>query len=291
MPPIKVNDNLSLRSREYTILIKGVEVARYELPAGQELAIPSAGIDGSVEGKPTKDPAFNLAAVWVPSERAAFARSRGYTVVDDVSVLGTHFSEVVRRHAHELFNRQDTKNFCDRVSQNNPKVVEDLVPKMLPLSVIQRVLQNLLRERVPIRDAVTILEALSEGSQMTKNPVLLTEYVRQAIRRLIVSTHVNAQGEVSAYLIEPAAEHVVESAVEHSEHNSVLGLAPQAARDFVARITRKFERPDASAILLVNPGVRYFVRQLLETAFPEVAVLSHSEVPPEIKVKSLGWIG
>jgi flagellar biosynthesis protein FlhA len=291
MPPIKVNDNLSLRSREYTILVKGVEVARYELPAGQELAIPSAGIDGSVEGKPTKDPAFNLAAVWVPSERAAFARSRGYTVVDDVSVLGTHFSEVVRRHAHELFNRQDTKDFCDRVSQNNPKVVEDLVPKMLPLSVIQRVLQNLLRERVPIRDAVTILEALSEGSQMTKNPVLLTEYVRQAIRRLIVSTHVNAQGEVSAYLIEPAAEHVVESAVEHSEHNSVLGLAPQAARDFVARITRKFERPDASAILLVNPGVRYFVRQLLETAFPEVAVLSHSEVPPEIKVKSLGWIG
>jgi flagellar biosynthesis protein FlhA len=291
MPPVKVNDNLSLRSREYAILIKGVEVARYELLAGQELAIPSAGIDGSVEGKPTKDPAFNLAAVWVPSERAAFARSRGYTVVDDVSVLGTHFSEVVRRHAHELFNRQDTKNFCDRVAQNNPKVVEDLVPKMLPLSVIQRVLQNLLRERVPIRDAVTILEALSEGAQMTKNPVLLTEYVRQAIRRLIVSTHVNAQGEVSAYLIEPSAEHVVESAVEHSEHNSVLGLAPQAARDFVTRITRKFERPDASAILLVNPGVRYFVRQLLETAFPEVAVLSHSEVPPEIKVKSLGWIG
>ena len=162
---------------------------------------------------------------------------------------------------------------------------------MLPLSVIQRVLQNLLRERVPIRDAVTILEALSEGAQMTKNPVLLTEYVRQAIRRLIVSTHVNAQGEVSAYLIEPSAEHVVETAVEHSEHNSVLGLAPQAARDFVTRITRKFERPDASAILLVNPGVRYFVRQLLETAFPEVAVLSHSEVPPEIKVKSLGWIG
>jgi len=291
MPPVKVNDNLSLRSREYSILIKGVEVARYELPAGQELAIPSAGTDASLEGKPTRDPAFNLAAVWVPSERASYARSRGYTVVDDVSVLGTHLSEVVRRHAHELFNRQDTKSFCDRVSQNNPKVVEDLVPKMLPLSVIQRVLQNLLRERVPIRDAATILEALSEGAQMTKNPILLTEYVRQAIRRLILSTHLNAQGEVSAYLLEPSAEHVVESSIEHSEHNSVLGLAPQAARDFVARITRKLERPDASAVLIVNSGVRYFIRQLLETAFPDVAVLSHNEVPPEIKVKSLGWIG
>ncbi len=291
MPPVKVNDNLSLRSGEYSILIKGVEVARYELQAGQELAIPSAVMDGSVEGRPTKDPAFNLAALWIPSERSAFARSRGYTVVDAVSVLGTHFSEVVRRHAHELFNRQDTKSFCDRVAQNNPKVVEDLVPKMLPLSVIQRVLQNLLRERVPIRDGVTILEALSEGAQMTKNPILLTECVRQAIRRLIVSSHVNAQGEVSAYLMEPSAEHVVEAAVEHSENNSVLGLAPQTARDFVSRITRKFEKPESSAILLVNPGVRYFIKQLLETAFPDIAVLSHSEVPPEIKIRSLGWIG
>lgn len=291
MPPVKVNDNLSLRSREYSILIKGVEVARFELQAGQELAIPSAGLDGSVEGKPTKDPAFNLAALWIPSDRAAFARGKGYTVVDDVSVLGTHFSEIVRRHAYELFNRQDTKSFCDRVAQNNPKVVEDLVPKMLPLSVIQRVLQNLLRERVPIRDGVTILEALSEAAQMTKNPVLLTEYVRQAIRRVIVSSHLNPQGEVTAYLMEPSAEHVVESAVEHSEHNSVLGLAPQAARDLVTRITRKIDRPNSSAIVIVNPGVRYFVKQLLESAFPEVAVLSHSEVPPEVKVKSLGWVG
>jgi flagellar biosynthesis protein FlhA len=290
LPPVKVNDNLSLRSREYTVLIKGVEMGRFEMPAGQELAIPSAGVDGSVEGKPTKDPAFQLAALWIPSERAALARSKGYTVVDDVSVMGTHLSEVVRRHAHELFSRQDTKAFCDRVAQGNPKVVEDLVPKMLSLSVIQRVLQNLLRERVPIRDSVTILEALSEGAQMTKNPVLLTEYVRQSIRRAIVSSHVT-QGELTAYMVEPSAEHAVEAAVEHTEHNSVLGMAPQSARDLVGRITRKLERPDSSAVVLVNPSIRYFVKQLLETAFPDVTVLSHSEVPPEIKIKSLGWVG
>ncbi len=291
MPPVKVNDNVSLRAREYTLFIKGVEMGRYEMPAGQELAIPSAGVDGSVQGAPTKDPAFHLAALWIPADRASFARSRGYTVVDDVSVMGTHLSEVVRRHAHELFSRQDTKNFCDRVAQSNPKVVEDLVPKMLSLSVIQRVLQNLLRERVSIRDSVTILEALSEGAQMTKNPVLLTEYVRQAIRRAIIASHVNQQSELAAYLVEPAAEHAVEAVVEHSEHNSVLGLPPQAARDMVGRITRKLERPDSSAVVLVNPSIRYFVKQLLETAFPDVTVLSHSEVPPEIKVKSLGWIG
>jgi flagellar biosynthesis protein FlhA len=157
--------------------------------------------------------------------------------------------------------------------------------------VIQRVLQNLLRERVPIRDSVTILEALSEGAQMTKNPVLLTEYVRQSIRRAIVSSHVTQQGELTAYMVEPSAEHAVEAAVEHSEHNSVLGLAPQSARDLVGRITRKLERPDSSAVVLVNPSIRYFVKQLLETAFPDVTVLSHSEVPPEIKIKSLGWVG
>ncbi len=291
LPPVKVNDNLSLRSREYTISIKGVEVARYEMPAGQELAIPSASVDGSMEGKPTKDPAFNLAALWIPAERAVQARSKGYTVVDEVSVMGTHLTEVVRRHAHELFSRQDAKAFCDRVAQNNPKVVEDLVPKLLSLSVVQRVLQNLLRERVPIRDSVTILEALSEGAQMTKNPVLLTEYVRQSIRRAIVSSHLTQQGELTAYMVEPSAEHAVEAAVEHSEHNSVLGLAPQAARDLVGRITRKLERPDSLAVVLVNPSIRYFVKQLLETAFPDVTVLSHSEVPPEIKIKSLGWVG
>jgi len=291
LPPVKVNDNLALKSREYSIVLKGVELARYELPAGHELAIPAGAMDGSLEGKPTKDPAFGLAALWIPNERASFARSRGYTVVDDVSVLGTHLSEVVRRHAHELFTRQDTKNFCDRVAQGNPKVVEDLVPKLLAYSAVQRVLQNLLRERVPIRDSVTILEALSEAAQMSKNPVLLTEYVRQAIRRVIVKSHTNPQGEIAAYLVEPSAEQTVEAAVEHSEHNSVLSLAPQAAREFVSRLTRKLERPDSSAVVLTNPAIRYFVKQLIETALPEVAVLSHNEVPPEIKVKSLGWIG
>ncbi len=232
LPPVKVNDNLSLRSREYSILIKGVEIARYELPGGQELAIPSGGVDSSVEGKPTKDPAFGLAALWIPADRAAFARSRGYTVVDDVSVLGTHLSEVIRRHAHELFSRQDTKNFCDRVAQANPKVVEDLVPKMLPYALVQRVLQNLLRERVPIRDGVTILEALSEGAQMTKNPVLLTEYVRQAIRRVIVTSHLNAQGEIPAYLVEPSTEQAVDGTAGlecHRAHKSGSPLLREAA--------------------------------------------------------------
>ena len=148
--------------------------------------------------------------------RRTSRRSKGYTVVDAVSIIGTHLTEVVRRHAHELFTRQDTKTFCDRVAQDNPKVVEDLVPKLLQLATVQRVIQNMLRERVPIRDAVGILEALGEAAQSSKNPVLLTEYVRQSIRRGIVRPLMNAQGELPAYLLDPSIERAIESTIEHA---------------------------------------------------------------------------
>src|SRR5215813_7077175 len=132
-----------------------------------------------------------MSALWIPAERADKARNAGYTVVDSVSVLGTHLSELIRRHAYELFSRQDAKKLLDRVAVENPKVVEDLVPKLLPLAAVQRVLQNLLRERVSIRDGVTILEALGEAAATTRNPVLLTEYVRQALRRTIVKPYLS----------------------------------------------------------------------------------------------------
>jgi len=288
LPPVKVNDNIALRSREYTVLLKGVEIARYELPAGQELAIPTGRNNQALEGKPTKDPAFGLPAVWIPAERAEQARLAGYTVVDEISVMGTHLSETIRKYAHELFTRQDAKAFCDRVGLNNPKLIEDLVPKMLSLSLIQRVLQNLLRERVPIRDSVTILEALGEGSQMTKNPILLTEFVRQAIRRTLVKAHVNPQGELAAYLLDSGTEQMIEGVIEHGEHNSVLGLAPQAMRDVVNKISSKFDSSGNPSVVLTNSAVRYFVRQILEPVAPQVTVLSHNEVPPETKVKPLG---
>ena len=183
LPPVRVTDNLALRSREYVISLKGVEISRYELPQGCELAIPTGAASTPIEGQATRDPAFGMNALWIPSERAERARHAGYTVVDSVSVLGTHLSELIRRYAHELFSRQDAKRLLDRVAVEHPKVVEDVVPKLLPLATVQRVLQNLLRERVSIRDAVSILEALGEAGASTRNPVLLTEYVRQSIRR------------------------------------------------------------------------------------------------------------
>jgi flagellar biosynthesis protein FlhA len=225
LPPVRVTDNLSLRAREYVLLLKGSEVARHELPQGCELAINAGKVATPIEGLATREPAFGIPAVWIRPEQAEAARRAGYTVVDAPSVLGTHLAEIIRRYAHEIFTRQDAKRLLDRVTEEHPKVVEDLVPKLVPLAYVERVLQNLLRERVSIRDAVSILEALGEAANMTKNQILLTEFVRQAIRRMVVKPYMNANGDLAAYLVDPALEQIVESAIEHSARHGGAGVA------------------------------------------------------------------
>jgi flagellar biosynthesis protein FlhA len=294
LPPVRLTDNLSLKVGEYQILLKGVDVARFEMPQGHELAIhPGTGNVPRVEGIPTKEPAFGLQALWVTAANAESARTAGYTVVDQVSVLGTHLAEVVRQHCHELFSRQDAKKLLDRVTEENPKVVEDLVPKLLPLSLVQKILQNLLRERVPIRDAVSILESLSEGGQITKNPVLLTEYVRQSIRRMIVQPYLNASGDLPAYFLDPALEQTVEQSIEHTEHTSHLHLPPAQVKNLMDRIANFVSTSSNSGtpvVVLAGSPARFFISQIAEAGQRNIRVLAHGEVPSGIKVVSLGVI-
>jgi flagellar biosynthesis protein FlhA len=290
LPPVRVADNLALRSREYILSLKGVEISRFELPAGCELAIPAGNVEPGIEGQPAREPAFGMAALWIPADRAERARRAGYTVVDPISVLGTHLSETIRRHAHELFSRQDAKRLLDRVAVENPKAVEDLVPKLLSLATVQRVLQNLLRERVPIRDAVTILEALGEAASATRNPVLLTEYVRQSIRRAVVKPFVSRSGDLQAWFVDPAIEQAVEAAVEHGEQNSHLGLAPPTIRDILNRMSARVASPEAPVVAITSSGARHFLRQIAETALPNLYFVAHNEVPPGMRVQSLGTI-
>jgi flagellar biosynthesis protein FlhA len=290
LPPVRVTDNLSLRSREYVISLKGVDIARYELPQGCELAIATGAAGAPMEGQPTRDPAFGMNATWISADRADRARQSGYTVVDSVSVLGTHLSEIIRRHAHELFSRQDAKRLLDRVGVEHPKVVEDVVPKLLPLSTAQRVLQNLLRERVSIRDAVSILEALGEAGASTRNPILLTEYVRQAIRRAVVKPYLNRSGDLPAWFVDPAIEQAVEGAVEHGEQNSHIQLAPQHIREILNRISARIQSPETPVVAITSSGARYFLRQLTEPTLPNLFFLAHNEVPPGVRVQSLGNI-
>jgi flagellar biosynthesis protein FlhA len=290
LPPVRVTDNLSLRSREYAISIKGVEVARYELPQGCDLAIASGPVEAALEGQPTREPAFGMSALWIPSGRAERARNIGYTVVDGPSVLGTHLAELIRRCAHELLSRQDTKRLLDRVAVENPKAVEDLVPKLLPLAAVQRVLQNLLRERVSIRDAASILEALGEAATATRNTTLLTEYVRQAIRRTVVKPYLSRSGDLPAWFVDPAIEHAVESAVQHGEQNSHLALAPEAIRGIVNRVLSRVGTPETPVAAITSSAARYFLRQIVEPSAPSLFFLSHNEVPPGLRVQSLGNI-
>ena len=290
LPPVRVTDNTSLRAREYMVLLKGSEIGRYELLPGCELALPTAKADKAFPGQQTREPAFGLPALWVPLDKVDAARAAGHTVVDPVNVIGTHLSELIRQHATEMFSRQDAKQFCDRIAQDNSKVVEDLVPKLLSLASVQRVLQNLLRERVSIRDGVSILEALGEAAGSTKNPILLTEFVRQCLRRTVVKPYLNQKGELPAYIMDNTTEGAVESAVQHTESNSICVLAPQVVREIVGRLERKLDRREVPVVVLTSVGARFFLRQMVESSLGNVFFVSHNEVPAGVKIVSLGVI-
>jgi flagellar biosynthesis protein FlhA len=189
-----------------------------------------------------------------------------------------------------LFSRQDAKKLLDRVAAENPKVVEDLVPKLLPLATVQRVLQNLLRERVSIRDAVSILEALGEAAGTSRNPVLLTEYVRQTMRRSIVRPYLSPNGEMLAFFVDPQIEQTVEAAAEHTEHGSTCALHPNAIRDIAGKVSRTMGAPESPMVAICSSSARFFLRQLMEASQWNVFFLSHNEIPAGLKVHSLGVI-
>ncbi|MEZ5401120.1 MAG: flagellar biosynthesis protein FlhA [Bryobacteraceae bacterium] len=291
LPPVRLADNLGLKAGEYAISLKGIEIARYEIPPGSELVINTGGAGAPPQGTPTREPAFGLEAWWIPSVSAEDARAAGFTVVDPVSVLGTHLSELARRHSHELFSRQDAKKLVDRVAEQNPKLVEEAIPKLIPLALLHRIAQNLLREQVSIRDGVSIVEALGEAAAITRNAVLLTEFVRQSLRRTIVRPYLDRQNQLSAFFLDPSVEQAIEAAIEHGEHASQLQLAPQQVREVVERIARATGAQDGGGVILAGSPVRYFLRQVLESSLRGVAVLSHAEIPDEVRVTSRGVVG
>ena len=291
LPPVRIADNLGLKAAEYVIAIRGCPLERFELQPGCELAIhPGAAPAAPPGSKPTREPAFGIDAWWVPEERAESTRGAGFTVVDPVSVLGTHLAEVVKRYAHELFTRKDAKALIDRVGEDNSRLVEDLVPKVLPISAVQKVFQNLLRERVSIRDAGAILEALSEGAAMTRNTLLLTEYTRQALRRPIVQPYLDASGALPAYFVDPAIEQMIEAAVVHGEHGSQMNLPPQRIRDVGDRLRKISSGHEQSTVIVTSSTARPFLRQIAEGNLSNVCVLSQTELPPGTKVQSRGVV-
>ncbi|MDX2266592.1 MAG: flagellar biosynthesis protein FlhA [Bryobacter sp.] len=299
-PAVRITDNLRLGANEYRILIKNNEVARYELQRGMDLLLPPGAPDSAQNRDliqsflatgaiATTEPSFQMEACWIPSQEADRARTLGCTLVDALGVLSTHFSEVLKRHLHEVFSRADAKKFLDRLADENPKAVEELVPKLLSLSIVQKILQNLLREGVSIRDAGSILESLSEGAAMTKNPILLTEFVRQALKRTVVRPLLQGSSTLPVWQLEPALEQEFEASVEHAEFNSHITVGPARMRDLLNRLTTKLGSA-SGATLVTGSNARFFVRQITEQRFPHLKVLSHAEIPTSVQLVSLGQV-
>ncbi len=292
VPPVHITDNLQLGAKEYSILLKGVEIARGELFQEHLLAINPGTAREELSGVVTREPAFGLPARWIKSSDRERAQLAGYTVVDPTTVLATHVTEIIKSHAHELLGRQETKSLLDTVAETHPKVVEELVPKVLSIGEVQKVLQNLLKERVSIRDVVSILETLADYGSFTKNIGLLTEYCRQALARSLCRPYQNDSGELPVFTVSPELEKAVTDGVVHTDQGAYLALEPRQAKDIMSRFRRTLESAagSASPVILCSPNVRMYVRQLLERYLPGVAILSHSEIPPNVRVLSVGMV-
>ena len=282
--PVRIADNLQLGPRGYSILIKGVEVARGELHAERLLAINPGTATRTLDGVQTKEPAFGLPATWVGLDQREAAAAAGYTVVDATTALSTHLSETIRTFLPDLLSRQQVKEMLDKVGETSPKLVEDLVPKIVALGDVQRVLRQLLRERVPVRDLVTILESLADAASMTKDPDTVTEAVRSAMGRAICRPYQNERGELSVIGVAPSLEEKLMASMVKTEQGAVLAVDPHQAQSIASRIARALEQAVAQPVLLCSPALRPHLYRMFSRVLPHLGVLSHAEVPPHIQV-------
>jgi flagellar biosynthesis protein FlhA len=293
VPPIHITDNLQLNPKEYSILLKGVQIAGGEVNVDGLLAINSGAAREALPGVPTADPTFGLPAVWVKPAEKERAQLAGYTVVDPTTVIATHLSEVIKSHTYELLGRQETKGLLDHLAETHPKLVEETVPKILSLGDVQKVLQNLLRERLSIRDLGTILETLADLGTMTKDADLLSEYVRQALARSICKTVQNDKNEIVVFTLSPDLEHDLAKGLTHTDKGSFLILEPQRMEEILKKIQSALQGTMARsrAILMTSANIRLHLKRLTERILPNLVVLSHNEIPPNVKVTSMGMIG
>ena len=291
VPPVHITDNVRLKAREYVIALRGVEVARWEMLQDQLMAISSEGSPRPLPGTPTREPAFGVAAVWIVAALQNQALASGYAVVDQTSVLATHLAEVVKQHAHELLSRQETKRLLDRLAESHPKLVEELVPKILSLGEVQKVLQQLLREQVSVRDLPAILETLLDVAPATKNPIVLVESVRQSLGRALVRPLLSEGGSLRVVTLDHTLEEELGRAFSpQAPAAPAAGLQPPFARRIFEGMHRLVgeQAALASPVLLCSTPARYHLKRLLEPFLPKIVVLSPLEVPPVVEVQSVG---
>ena len=295
VPPIRVRDHLKLEPNGYTIKIKSVGVARGELMPGYLLAIDSGMVSSPIAGIDTREPAFGLPALWVTQDQRADAEQRNYTVVPCSSVLATHLTEVIKRHADELLSRQQTHRLLDTLKEKAPKAVEGVVPEIIKPGELQRVLQNLLRERLPIRDLETILETMADWAPRTKDTDVLTEYVRNALARTICQLYKDDKNVIRVITLDPKIEDLLNAHVERNDRGSYLSLPPETQNRLVSAVRAQIEQASGKAAgqtvaVLCSPQIRMWVRRLIEPVLPHIPVLAFNEIVRGIEVQSLGLV-
>ena len=299
VPPIHITDNLRLKPREYVIALRGIEIGRWQMEQNCSLAVNADPKARAIPGTVTQEPAFGVAARWIKPGDEEQALAAGYSVVDQTTVMGTHLGELIRRHAQELLGRQEVKRLLDSMNETHPKLVEELVPKLMTMGEVQKVLQQLLREGVSIRDLGVILEVLVETAQHSKSTVHLVEASRQALGRALVHPLLDADGGLRVMVLSPGTEQEIVGTFDPESVGRLLGDggSKEAPAAFLRRVVESVKRlsgggpTTALPVLLCPSPARYHLRRWLEPFLPRITVLSPAEIPSEVRVQSVGTIG
>ncbi|WP_286232398.1 flagellar biosynthesis protein FlhA [Neobacillus mesonae] len=292
VPVVRIRDNIQLHHNEYVIKIKGNEVAKGEILLDHFMMLNPGDEEHGIDGIETVDPTFGLPALWITEEKKDEAEMFGYTVIDPASIISTHLSETIRKHAHEILGREETSQLINHVKETHPSLMEELIPNVLSVGDIQKVLQKLLKENVSIRNLSTIFEALADYSVYTKNPDILTEYVRQALARQLTSQFVR-NGVVHAIQVGAGIEKKLAESIQRTEHGDILTIDPESSNQLILTFTQKIEQMaqlGIRPIILTSSGIRMYVRQLVERSLADVPILSYNELEPNVEVQSVGVV-
>ena len=293
VPPVHIQDNMQLKPGEYLILLKGNEIARGELMTNYYLAMNPGSVDEKIDGIETHEPTYGLPALWIKENAKEKAIAKGYTVVDLAAVMTTHLSEIVKRHGPEFLGRQEVQQLLDNLKDSHPKVVEELVPNYLSLGGVVKVLQNLLREQVPIRDLLLILETLADWAPATKDLDLLTEYVRQSLARTITKIHQTADGFLPVVTLDHSVESAVAAAIQPTELGSHFALDPNTAQKIVnnlAQVLDKSQSLNYQPVIVCSAPIRCYFKKLVDQFVPNISVLSYDEILSNVEIQSLGTL-
>lgn len=290
IPPIRIRDNMQLSPNSYILKMKGVPMAKGDIMIGNYLAM---GGEGQISGISTKDPAFGLPAVWISETLREKAEQAGFTVVDPPAVLATHITEFLKSNAAEIVSRQDIKTLLDNLKKEFPAVVDEVIPSLLSLADVHKIISNLLKERIPIRNLVGIMEALGDWASLTKDPDILTEYVRQKLAHQIGQLFADENGKIYCITLEPKVEEQIRNGIQSGEYGSYLAMEPVAAQEIIKRILKYIEKNGLlgkQIVVLVSPTIRPYLRKLLERMSPSIPVVSYNEVPPNLDIESVGMV-